>query len=86
MRWNTGVGTVVGGEVESRQIAGGLRITILNGIQRNIWIVIGILALYMLRRKLSFLCGRRREGELPLQLYDGLWEQSSEKRFEVSLS
>ena len=59
---------------------------ILNGIQRDIWIVIGILALYMLRGKLSFLCGRRREGELPLQLWDGLWEQSSEKRLEVSLS
>ena len=59
---------------------------ILNGIQGNIWIVIGVLALYMLRGKLSFLCGRRREGELPLQLCGGLWEQSSEKRLEVSLS
>ena len=40
----------------------------------------------MLRGKLSFLCGRRREGELPLQLCGGLWEQSSEKGPEVSLS
>ena len=85
MRWEGRV-VAVGGEVESRQIARGLRVVILHGIQGNIWIVIGILALYMLRGKLSFLCGRRRERELPLQLCGGLWEQSSEKRLEVSLS
>lgn len=59
---------------------------VLNGVQGDIWMAIGILAWYMLRGKLSFLCGRRCEGELPLQLLDGRWEQSSEKELEISLS
>jgi hypothetical protein len=39
----------------------------------------------MLRGKLSFLCRRRFEGELPLQLWIRLGEQWNEKGLEVSL-
>jgi hypothetical protein len=48
--------------------------------------VIGSLACHVLWRKLSFLGGRRGESELPVQLWNGLGEQSSEKGLGVSSS
>lgn len=59
-----GAGVVVGGEVETRQLGGGQRIAALDRVQRDVVAVGEGLAFYMLRRELSFLCGRRREGEL----------------------
>jgi hypothetical protein len=56
-----GRGVVVGGEVETRELSGGETLAALDRIQRDV-----VLAYCVLGRQLSFLCGRRREGELQL--------------------
>jgi hypothetical protein len=56
-----GRGVVVGGEVETRELGGGETLAALDRIQRDV-----VLAYCVLGRQLSFLCGRRREGELQL--------------------
>ena len=73
------------GEAESGQIAGRLRPLVLHRVPWNIRVVLRALGAYMLRRKLSFLCGRRRESELPLQLCVRLWEQGREREVEVEV-
>lgn len=58
---------VVSGDVKSRQVVDGWWVAILHRCEGNIGVVIRVLC--VLRRKLSFLCGRRFDDELPLQLW-----------------
>lgn len=87
MRRKRGIRTraVCGEEAESGLIAGRLRPTILNRVQWNVGVVLRALGSYVLRRKLSFLGGRRRESELPLQLCVRLWEQGRRGEVEVEV-
>lgn len=64
------LGCIFRREVETRQIGGRLRVAALD---RSQWDVVAVVcvACCVLGRKLSFLCGRRRECELPVQLEVG---------------
>jgi hypothetical protein len=74
-----------GGEVKSRQIGGVLGgLLIFYRFQRHLWIVIETCDCIL--AELAFLCGRRLEGELQVQLCVCMWEQGSELTLGISLS